>query len=317
MKVAHAFAPATVANVAVGFDILGFALSGLGEVATVQRTTQAGQVVVHPTEGFPQLPTDPLKNTGSAGLVQLLKDKKYPFGFEVTLRKSIPVGSGLGGSSLSAVAGIVAANALLPKKLTSAEMLKYALVGEEVASGSIHADNVGPCLQGGLVFIRSAAELSLVKIKTPTSLRCVVILPKLSINTKDARGILNPQVPLKTMIEQTANLSGFLIGCLTNNFDLLRHSLRDVVIEPQRSGLIPFFADLQKAAMAAGALGCSISGSGPAIFALARNQRDALKIRKALTEKAAQKNLALAGSWVSAVARKGAHLIQNPPKGPQ
>ncbi|HEY8272325.1 MAG TPA: homoserine kinase [Pseudobdellovibrionaceae bacterium] len=308
-SVARAFAPATVANVAVGFDILGFALSGLGEVATVRKINLPGQVKVHPVAGFPMLPVNPLKNTCSAGLLQLLKDKDLPFGFEVSLKKSIPIGSGLGGSSLSACASIVAANALLQKKLSKAEVLHYALIGEAVASGAIHADNVGPCLEGGLILVRQHPEISLVKVKTPSSLRCVVILPELSISTQEARSLLTPQVPLKAMIEQTANLAGFLIGCVAKDFKLMGESLRDVVIEPQRAKLIPNFADLQAAALDAGALGCSISGSGPAVFALAKNQTSALKIRRALLAVSAKKKLQLRGSWISPIASQGAHLL--------
>ncbi|MGZ3797887.1 MAG: homoserine kinase [Pseudobdellovibrionaceae bacterium] len=307
---AQAFAPATVANVAVGFDILGFALKGLGEIATVRKIPSPGQVIVQPVEDFPLLPLDPLKNTCSAGLVQLLKDKKLPFGFEVSLKKSIPIGSGLGGSSMSACASIVAANALLKKKLNKAEILHYALIGEAVASGAVHGDNVGPCLEGGLVFVRQQPEISLVKVPVPHSLRCVLILPELSINTKEARSLLSPQVPLKTMVEQTANLAGFLIGCATRDFALIGASLRDVVVEPQRAQLIPGFSELQRAALQAGALGCSISGSGPAVFALARNQISAAKIRKALLEVSARKKWKLKGSWISPLAAPGAHLIK-------
>lgn len=307
---AQAFAPATVANVAVGFDILGFALSGIGEVATVRKINLPGQVKVLPVPGFPLLPLDPLKNTCSAGLVQLLKDQDLPFGFEVALQKSIPVGSGLGGSSLSACASIVAANALLKKKLSKAQLLHYALIGEAVASGAIHADNVGPCLEGGLVFVRQQPLISLQKIKTPASLRCVLILPDLSINTKEARNLLSPQVPLKALVAQTANLAGFLIGCANKNFKLMGESLRDVVIEPQRARLIPNFADLQAAALAAGALGCSISGSGPALFALAKNQASAHKIHKALLETATRKKLPLTASWISPIATQGARVLK-------
>lgn len=309
---ARAFAPATVANVAVGFDIMGFALEGLGEIAIVERLTrpdQYSQVIIEPIKGFPEITTDPTKNTAGAGLLQLIQDHKLNFGFRVQLIKEIPVGSGLGGSSTSAVAALVAANAFLERKLTPHQILEYALIGEEVASGSRHADNVGPCLFGGLQFVRTLPKLSYAKIKTPASLRVVVLLPKLSIKTKDARKILQPQVPLTQVIEQTANLTGFVLGCVSNDFQLIRESLRDVMIEPQRAALIPAFSRIQSAAFDAGALGCSISGSGPAIFAWASDQKTALKIQKRLLTACEAAGTPVFGSWVSGISKKGAHLI--------
>lgn len=317
---AKAFAPATVANVAVGFDIMGLALEGLGEIATVEKISipgQGPQVIIEPVQGFPEITTDPAKNTAGAGLLQLIRDRKLSFGLKVKLEKQIPVGSGLGGSSTSAVAALVAANALLDKKLTPHEILHYALIGEEVASGSRHGDNVGPCLLGGLLFVRSFPRLLFSKIRTPAMIKVVVLLPKLSIKTIEARKILKAQVPLSLVIEQTANLTGFILGCVNNDLHLIQESLRDVMIEPQRALLIPSFAEIQTAALKAGALGCSISGSGPAIFALAPDQKTALRIQRAMImacNKAganAQTNIKTTaqGSWISAISRKGAHEI--------
>lgn len=304
---ATAFAPATVANVAVGFDLLGFALKGLGEFATVERIKEP-QVIINPVAGHEKIPTAPEKNTAGAGLVRLIADKNLKSGFRVTLQKQIPIGSGLGGSSASAVAAIVAANALLPKKLARAELMEYALIGEEVASGARHADNIAPCLEGGLVFVRCHPRVQVVKIKTPATLRAVIALPQLSINTKDAREILNPLVPLPTVVKQTGNLAGFLLGCAQGDFKLMGHSLNDVMIEPQRSGLIPCFGDLKPAALKAGAIGCSISGSGPAIFALANGDVTAKKILKAWTEAAREKNITLVKTFISPVASPGARV---------
>lgn len=309
IKVVTAFAPATVANVAVGFDILGFALSGLGEVARVERIDKSFGVIITPTQGFPEIPTDPRKNTATAGLIRLINEKKLNFGFRVTLEKIIPVGSGLGGSSTSAVAALIAANALLPKKLTRAELFDYALTGEQIASGSRHADNIAPCLEGGLVFVRSQPSIQALKIPTPKSLRCVIILPDVAIHTKSAREILKNEVSLKAMVEQTANLSGFLLGCISGDLKLIQSSLKDAVIEPQRAKLIPSFYEFQNAALTSGALGCSISGSGPALFALAGSQRQAEKTRRALLATAETLNIKLRGSWISPINGKGAHVL--------
>ena len=306
-KSATAFAPATVANVAVGFDILGFALKGLGETATVERIKQP-TVVVMPVAGHADIPVDPLKNTASAGLVRLREDKKLPFGFKVILQKEIPVGSGLGGSAASAVAAIVAANVLLAKKLSRAELLEYALVGEAAASGARHGDNVGPCLEGGLVFVRSHPQVELVKIKTPPSLRCVIALPKLSVKTREARGILQPHVPLKTAVQQTANLTGFLLGLANKDMELIGRSLNDEMIEPQRAGLIPCLPHLKEAAYQAGALGCSISGSGPAVFALVDGESTAKRVLKLWKVTAEVHDFTLVKAWVSPLSCPGASV---------
>jgi len=308
-KKVKAFAPATVANVAVGFDILGFALSNIGEVASLEKIENRPEVYLKPVKGFATLPLDPLKNTATAGLVRLIQEKKLSYGFNVDLEKSIPIGSGLGGSAASAVATIVAANFFLKNKLTLSEMLDYASTGEAVASGSQHADNVGPCLYGGLVLIQGLPEVLISKIKTPSSLRCIILLPDITIYTKDARKLLQPQVTMAQMIEQSANLAGFVLGCQTGQFLLIKRSLRDVIIEPQRAALIPGFKSLQAAALAAGALGCSISGSGPAIFALAANQQQALSIKKNLLKTAKQENVKLKNLWISNISTKGAHLL--------
>lgn len=309
-KIARAFAPATVANVAVGFDILGFALENIGEIAIVEKIESRPEVLIKPITGFETLATDPLKNTATAGLVRLIKEKKFSFGFNVRLKKTIPIGSGLGGSSASAVATIIAANALLTKKLSLDEMLDFALTGEEVASGVRHADNVGPCLYGGLVLVQGHSDFFISKIKTPTSLRCVILLPDISIFTKEARGILSPLVSLPKMVEQSSNLAGFVLGCQTGSLELIKRSLHDVVIEPQRSKLISGFNCLQEAALSAGALGCSISGSGPAIFALAGNDQQALKIKKQFINAAKKENIKVKNTWISPISKKGAHILR-------
>lgn len=306
---AFAFAPATVANVAVGFDILGFAVSGIGEIAKVKIIENSNEVIVNPVKGYLNIPTNPLKNTASAGLVRLIKEKKLDFGFSVTLLKEISIGSGLGGSSTSAVASLVAVNSLLKKKLSDEELLDYALTGEEVASGARHGDNIAPCLKGGLVFVPATDLLHPIKIKTPKNLRCVLLTPELSIKTKEARKILKKNIPLKSMIQQTANLAGFILGCTNKDINLIQSSLKDVIIEPQRATLVPHFYEIQAAALKAGALGCSLSGSGPTIFALANGQKAAEKILKAMKEVFLLKKMKSKGCWISTISSRGAHEI--------
>lgn len=308
--ISRAFAPATVANVGVGFDILGFAVKSLGEIAEVEAMPGDPRVILNPVDGHPTMPLEAARNTATAGLLQLIKDHHLNFGFRVTLHKQIPIGSGLGGSSASAVAAIVAANGLLKKKLSLAAQLEYAMIGEEVASGARHADNVAPCLYGGLVLAQTKPDLMVTPVKVPSALRCVIALPRMEIRTKDARGILRSQVALNTVIEQTSNLAGFLLGCAQNNPKLIHRSLRDVMIEPQRASLIPCFADLQGTAFRAGGLGCSISGSGPAIFALAANDLGARKILQAWKILADDQGIEIAQWLVSPISGRGAHLLR-------
>jgi homoserine kinase len=310
----RAFAPATVANVGVGFDILGFAVSGIGELAEVSLLENDPRVVIDPVANFPGIPTDPKKNTAGAGLLRLIREKHLQHGFHVRLTKSIPIGSGLGGSAVSSVAAMVAASHWLDKKtkiaMTTDEIIDYALTGEEVASRSRHADNVAPCVTGGLVFVRSNPVLKVVPIPTPASLRCVLWLPNLMIKTNQARRLLKRALPLKTVVEQTANLTGFVLGCMNSDFELMALSLRDCMIEPQRSSLIPCFSALQSAALKSGALGCSISGSGPALFALARGDKHAKSIERALSRVSRENGIEVAGTWITPIAQRGAYVMR-------
>ena len=274
---ATAFAPATVANVAVGFDCLGFALEGIGDRVTCTRTTHVGKVEIGTIQGpggLPmKLPNIAGTNTATAGLVALLERTKAPFGLKVDILKGIPLGSGMGGSAASAVAGIVAANALFPTPLEEHRLLKYALIGEAVASGSKHGDNVYPSLLGGMVLVTSVEPPGYVRIPVPKGLYAVVVHPPLMVETKAARAMLKADVPLKLHSQQSARLAAFVAGCFRSELPLIQQSLVDTLIEPQRASLIQGFKQVQAAALGAGALGCSISGAGPAVFALAHNEQ--------------------------------------------
>ena len=312
-NVASAFAPATTGNVGVGFDILGVALkTAPGDTVTVAKTEQKGLVEIAGATGGVEVPLAPEKNTATAGLLKLLKDFDLPWGFKVKIKKGIPLGSGMGGSAASAVAGVVAANALLPKPLSKSELLKYAIVGESVASGSIHGDNVAPCLFGGLVLVQPGAEdttaMNVVSIPFPSKLVFVVALPKIQVGTKEARGILKPHVALHDFVKQSGYLSGFICGCFQNDLDLIASSLKDILIEPQRTHLIQGFPAVQKAALQNGALGCTISGAGPAVFAVAK-LKDAAKIKKAMVGAFNQAGVGPAQGWISTVNKKGASVI--------
>jgi len=264
---ATAFAPASVGNVAIGFDILGFAVDALGDRVTVSRRKEPGVVISSVRGVAGELPRDPEKNTAGRALIALYETLKPDFGFEMEIEKGIPLGSGLGGSAASAVGAVVAANALLPQPCTKLELLKFAMQGEAVASGSLHVDNIAPSLFGGLVLTVGIDHPRVKQIPVPADVRAVIVHPHMFLSTKQARAILKRTVDLSDFVWQTANLAGFISGCYTNDLDMIRASLEDVVIEPQRQALIPGFSGVRQAAIDAGALGCSISGAGPTMFA--------------------------------------------------
>lgn len=308
---ATATAPATVANVAVGFDILGFAVEGLADVVKVQKVPEKGCVIKRISgkiAHLDQIPLEPEKNCATVGILQMLKDFSVDFGLAIEIEKQIPLGSGLGGSAASSVAGVVAASALIDSLLTREQMLQYAMMGEELASKSRHADNVAPCLMGGLVFCRSTEPFELYPLPIPQGLFCVLAHSQIVIKTSEARAMLQKTVSLEQMIKQTTNLSGFILGCVQSDFQLLRKSLRDEVIEPQRAHLIPSFAKVQKAAMDAGALGCSISGAGPAIFALAQGESAANRICDHMTRAFREADIQDVRLWISPVSTRGTQV---------
>jgi homoserine kinase len=264
---ATAFAPASTSNLAVGFDLLGHPVGPAGDRVTVVRRAEPGVGMGAVSGRAGPLPADPAANTAGAAVMRLLADHAPGLGVEVAIEKGIPLGSGIGGSAASAVAAVVAANALLPRPLPLEALFPYALAGEAIASGAIHGDNVAPSLFGGLVLVRSAEPADVVRLPVPPSLRCVMVLPRQRLDTREARAVLPGSVPLHDLVRQTANLAGVVAGCCTGDLELIGRSLVDVVVEPHRAPLVPGFAAVKAAAMEAGALGCSLSGSGPSLFA--------------------------------------------------
>ncbi|HEY7996723.1 MAG TPA: homoserine kinase, partial [Steroidobacteraceae bacterium] len=250
---ATAFAPASVGNVAIGFDILGFAVGALGDRVTVTRTAEPG-VAIRAVRGVVQdISREARDNTAGRALLALQEALRPDCGFAVEIDKGIPLGSGLGGSAASAVAAVVAANALLPNPCTQLELLKFAMAGEAVASGGQHVDNIAPSLFGGLVLTVGIDHPRVKQIPVPAAIRAVIVHPHMYLATARARAILKGSVELSDFVWQTANLAGFISGCYTNDLDMIRASLEDVVIEPQRQALIPGFQEVRRAAMQAGA----------------------------------------------------------------
>ena len=304
---AVAFAPASVSNLAVGFDLLGHPIAPAGDRVTVARRASPGVVMGAVTGCAGPLPSDPAANTAGVAVARLLADHAPGLGVEVSIDKGIPLGSGIGGSAASAVAAVVAANALLENPLDSDALFPYALAGEAVASGAVHGDNVAPSLFGGLVLVRSAEPADVVRLPTPPSLRYVLVLPRLRLDTREARAVLPESVPLHDLVRQTANLAGVIAGCCTGDVALIGRSLEDVVVEPHRAHLIPGFAEVKAAALAAGALGCSLSGSGPSLFAWCDGDASAEAARGAMVASFARHHVAAEG-WTGTVGGEGARL---------
>lgn len=306
-QTATAFAPGSVGNVAIGFDILGFAVDAVGDRVSVRRVPEPGVRITSITGVAGELPLEPERNTAGRALLALSIAVRPDFGFEMAIEKGIPLGSGLGGSAASAVGAVVAANALLPTPLPKLELLKFAMQGEAVASGSLHVDNIAPSLFGGLVLTVGIDNPRVKRIPVPAGVRAVIVHPHMFLSTKQARAILKREVGMADFVWQTANLAGFISGCYTNDLDLIREGLNDVVIEPQRRQLIPGFSAVRTAAMGGGALGCSISGAGPTMFAWApREQAEA--VREAMVAEFGRHGIET-DHWVVDVESSGARLV--------
>ena len=300
------FAPATVANVGCGFDVLGFALERPGD--TVVARPAAGQELrIESVSGEGEgIPLDVEQNTAGVAARALLDHLGERQGVRLEIHKGIPIGSGAGSSASSAVAAVVAVNELLDRPLEREALLPFAVAGEAIASGgAIHADNVGPCLLGGMVLIRSNTALDVVRIPCPDQLFAVVVLPQHQILTTEARALLRPEVPMKDAITQWGNVGGLVAGLMQSDYELIGRSLEDVVAEPFRAHLIPGFADVRSAALDAGALGCGISGAGPAVFALCQGDQRAFGAALAM-QRAFSANGLPARRFVSPVNPNGA-----------
>jgi homoserine kinase len=276
---ATAEAPASVGNVATGFDILGHTLEGPKDRVRVQRIAEERVRLGSVTGVLHELPADPARNTALRALDALRLAWRLPFGFEVDIVKGIPLGSGMGGSAASAVAALVAANALLDSPLRAADLYPFALEGEAAASGSHHGDNVGPMLMGGLVL---ATEDRLIRLPVPKGLTCVLVHPHLVLETRKAREALASPFAISDFVRQSGGLAQMMVGIFTGNTDSIRAGLKDVLVEPRRAHLIPGFASVKAAALAAGALGSSISGGGPSIFAWLESPESASAVAAAM-----------------------------------
>lgn len=305
MTEARAFAPASVGNVGVGFDILGHAIEGVGDTVTVRRIDEP-VVRIHAIRGTTvDLPLGAEDNTAGAALIALRAALDLPFGFEVEIDKGIALGSGMGGSAASCVAALVAANALLPQPLSREALYPFALTGEAVASGGRHGDNLGPMLLGGLVL--STAD-RLVPVPVPAAWHSLLVHPDAVLETRRARAALQGHYALGEFVAQSANLALVLSGCYTADAGLVRAGLRDVLVEPRRAGLIAGFAAARDAALDAGAMGASISGAGPSVFAWFEQREAAFAAQSAVQQAFADAGFDSQG-WVSPLNAPAARLL--------
>jgi len=306
--VVRAFAPATVANVVVGFDVLGHALDGPGDEVEVEVSAQPG-VVIERIEGATGLPLAPEKNTAGMALLHLIRTLELDHGFRVRIAKGLPAASGMGSSAASAVAAVVAASAVVAGGVSSAMQLDAALAGEAVASGSRHADNVAPALFGGLVLSLDVADgqFRVAPIPAPPGVVCAVVRPDFAVATSAARSALRAEVPLSLAVRQSAHLAAFVTACHSGDLGLLRHAMRDLIVGPQRSALVPGFKDACAAAREAGALGCSFAGAGPSLMAWVEPHAAAAVVA-AVRDAFARFDLATE-HWVSPIDAPGARVL--------
>jgi len=305
----HVFAPATVANVVCGFDVLGFAVDAPGDEVVMRTTNKPGITISKITGDNGRLPMDPAKNTVSVSVRHYLESiGRTDLGFDIELHKKMPIGSGLGSSSASTVAGLFAAKTLLDDQRDVAELLPFAMKGEEMACGHGHADNVAPALMGGFVLIRSYEPLDVIRLPHPKDLYCAIVFPDVDVPTREARQIIRNKINMKDAVTQWGNVAGLVSGLFMNDIDLIGRSMKDVLVEPVRSMLIPGFYQMREMAMELGAVSFGISGSGPSVFAFTRDEQTAHHITQKLQHFLAGLKIN-SNSYVSTINDNGPRVI--------
>jgi homoserine kinase len=309
MEPVTAFAPATVSNVACGFDVLGFAMHEPGDEVTAAFAPGAGVRIADIVGDHGRLPRDAANNTASVAAQALLTLLGETRGVTLTVRKGLPLSSGLGGSAASAVAAVVAVDGLLGARTPLETLMACAFEGERIGAGSAHADNIAPAVYGGFVLVRTLNPPDVVRLPVPAGLTAVVVHPDLEIETARARALLGTHVPLADAIRQWANLGALVDALHRADFDLLSRALEDTIAEPRRAPLVPGFAAIKHAAVAAGALGCSLSGSGPSLFALCRDSKTAPAVAAAMTAAVVRHIGGVPQTYVSPIAPHGARVV--------
>ncbi len=307
MKSVTVRSPASVSNLCCGFDILGMALNEPFDTIKLSSRESPGITIQH-TDNF-QLPVAPDKNIAGVALQSMIKALGHKNGFDITINKGIKPGSGIGSSAASAAGIVVAANELLGKPFNKKQLVSFAMEGEIIASGARHADNIAPCIYGGLVLIRDTSTLDIIPLSTP-ALFITIVHPQIEIKTSYAREILPKEVPLKNAVIQWANVAGLVTGFLKGDYKLIGRSLEDIIIEPVRSKLIPGFDEVKHRAKEAGALGGGISGSGPSLFMLSETRETALQVEGSM--KSIYEKLGIEyKTYVTTVNNKGVEVVKS------
>lgn len=303
------FAPAGIGNISCGFDILGFPINGVGDTLEIRTTSKLG-IVIEEIRGYAgNLPTDPEKNICGVIARAMIDDSRFDKGVSMVLTKGVMSGSGLGSSASSSAAAAFAMNQILNKPYTTKQLITFAMLGEKLASGTPHADNVAPALLGGITLIRQNNPLDVVQIPVPDDLFVSVIHPQIEIQTAMARSVLKKQIDLPVVVNQLGNVAGLVAGFFLSDYDLIGRSLKDYIAEPFRAPLIPGFDNITAAAKMAGALGGGISGSGPSVFALSKSQKVAENVAIAMQKEVDKLNIAN-HVFVSAISKTGCRIIQ-------
>lgn len=303
------FAPATVANVVCGFDVLGFAVNEPGDEVIMRLTGKPGITISKITGDDGRLPLDPAKNTVSVSVQHYLNGiGRTDIGLDIELHKKMPIGSGLGSSSASTVAGLFAIKTLLGDESEPIKLLPSAMKGEEMACGHGHADNVAPALFGGFVLIRSYEPLDVVRLPHPKDLYCVIVFPEVDVPTREARQIIRNKINMKDAVTQWGNIAGLVSGLFMQDIDLIGRSMKDILIEPVRSILIPDFYKMRDLAMGLGAVSFGISGSGPSVFSFTRDEETARRIAQTLQEHLSKLNIG-SKAYVSTINDQGPKVI--------
>jgi homoserine kinase len=307
-RLVTAFAPATVSNVACGFDVLGFPMEEPGDCVTA-RLTGSGVTIddIFGDEG--RLPREASRNTAGVAARAMLEAAGDRRGVALTIKKGLPLSSGLGGSAASAAAAVVAVNALIGGRASVDTLVRCALIGEGLGSGGAHPDNIAPAICGGFVLVRHPNPPDIVRLPVPPGLTAVVVHPDLEIETARARALLGPTVPLADAVQQWANLGALVHGLHTGDFELIARALEDTIAEPRRASLVPGLAVIKRAAVNAGALGCSLSGSGPSIFALCRDRSTADRVAPAMAAAVQQEIGGTSQTYVSSISTRGAYVV--------
>jgi homoserine kinase len=310
MQSVRVFAPASVANVSCGYDVLGFAVHRPGD-EVIMTLNGSGIVSIDHIDGDEgRLPLDPEKNTVSAVVINFLRHIDVRQGVGIKLYKKMPFGSGLGSSAASAVAGLVAINELMGRPLSRMELLPFAMEGERLACGNAHADNVAPALLGGFVLIRSYDPLDVISLPFPGGLSCALVYPHVEISTMAARQIIRTNIPMSSAVRQWGNVGGLVAGLYRNDLELIGRSMEDYIVEPVRSMLIPHFDEMRTIALEQGAVGFGISGSGPTVFALCSDNNIAGRVSGALGSRLRDYDLD-STCFVSNINGEGALVMDN------